>query len=254
MIEITGYKDKHEFERDGIKSIVYLMDCMDGIKQIPEKYFDLALIDPPFGIKASKPSIKPNVVRQKNGTKLKISAPLYAPKKWDNTPVSRDVIQEIIKTSHNQIVFGVNYFPYPELSGGRIVWDKMNHDSDQFGCEIAYNSFNNRTDVIHYMWAGMMQGVTPSININIANMQLGDKSKNEKRIHPTQKPVKLYDWIYKNYGQDCKNVLDTHLGSQSNRIAALKASIAFMGFELEEDYFRDGNKRFEDFTKQLTLL
>lgn len=232
-------------------SETFNMDCIEGMKQYPDKYFDLAVVDIEYNIGASKPTKKPAVCKQKNGSKLRVNQVNYTHKNWDFVKSSPEYFNELFRVSKKQIVWGGNYYG---LSGGYLVWDKLNGESDQFGCELAWVSFSKRTDIVYYLWSGMIQGKTCSKSYYDAMNQEGDKSKNEKRFHPTQKPVKLYDWILKNYAKDGDKILDTHLGSQSSRISAWKAKLDFVGFETDIDYFKQGNKRFEDFKKQLTLF
>ena len=182
-------------------------DCMEVMKNYPDNYFDLAIVDPEYGIGAGKPSIKNNAVKQSNGSFLNIKQPNYIQKNWDNKPAGCDYFKELKRTSKEQIIFGVNYYDF-NLKGGRIVWDKLNGDTDQFGCEIAYNSLNNRTDIVYYLWSGMFQGTGASKNIREALRQKGNKKENEKRIHPTQKPVLLYRWLYDQYATNDMKILD----------------------------------------------
>ena len=229
-------------------------DCMDVMKDYPDNYFDLAIVDPEYGIGASKPSIKPCTVKQKNGSILRVKQPNYIQKDWDDKPADSLYFKELKRVSKNQIIFGCNYYDF-NLKGGRIVWDKLNGDTDQFDCEIAYNSLNNRTDIVYYLWSGMFQGTGASKNIKQALKQKGNKKDNEKRIHPTQKPVILYDWIYKNYATKDMKVLDTHLGSGSNAISAYYFGVSeFVGVELDEDYFKAACKRVDEQTNQLKLF
>ena len=134
------------------------------------------------------------------------------------------------------------------LRGGAIVWDKMNDGSDQSGAEIAYCSLNERVDVVRFMWRGMMQGV------GVGSLrQQGDKALNEKRIHPTQKPVKLYEWLLQRYAQMGMRILDTHLGSGSLAIAAHYFGVDLVGCEIDADYWRAAKQRYENETRQMTL-
>lgn len=233
-------------------SEVLNMDCTEGMKQYPDKYFDLAVVDVEYCIGASKPSIKPAACKQKNGTKLNVKKPNYINKDWDFKKSPTEYFDELFRISKRQIIFGGNYYGF---QGGYLVWDKLNGESDQFGCELAWLSFSKRTDIVYYLWSGMFQGKSCSRKIREALIQEGDKSKNEARIHPTQKPVKLYDWIYKKYLPNGGKVIDTHLGSGSNRIAAHKAgNIDFTGYEIDKDYFDAAEKRYQDFIKQLKLF
>lgn len=126
-----------------------------------------------------------------------------------------------------------------------LVWDKLNGLSDQYGCEIAYQSFNLRTDVVYYMWQGMFQGKICSRNIKEALVQQGNKKLNQKRIHCTEKPILLYDWILDNYAKKGDKILDTHMGSQSLRYSCHKKGFDFWGFEIDNEYFMEACERFE---------
>lgn len=223
-------------------SETYFIDNIEGMKKYPDGYFDLALCDIEYGIGASKPSKKPILKRQKNGNFLKVNNPIYTPKEWDFSKSTDAYFEQLFRVSKNQIVFGGNY--YPQLSGGAIVWDKINGCSDQYGCEIAYQSFNNRTDIIYYMWAGMFQGKYCGKDIRKAMVQQGNKSLNEKRIHETQKPVILYEYLLDEYAKTGQKIIDTHMGSQSLRIAAYKKGLHYVGFENDQEHFDNGENRF----------
>lgn len=156
------------------------MDCMQGMKEFPDKYFDLAIVDPPYGRKEHGGRNRSGYVRQKNGSKIFVKDGQYRNQNWDNEPPSEDYFNEVMRVSKKQIIFGCNYFDYP-LIGGRIVWDKCNDGSDQSDAEIAYCSMNDRVDIFRYMWRGMFQGKS----ITEGTTQQGNKRLNEKRIHPT---------------------------------------------------------------------
>ena len=162
------------------------MDCMDGMKQFPDKYFDIAVCDPEYGRKEHGGRNRSGYVKQKNGRQIWVSDGQYENRGWDIEPPPKEYFEELMRVSKRQIIWGVNYFDYP-LAGGRIIWDKCNDGSDQSGAEIAYCSLNNRVDVFRYMWRGMFQGKS----IEEGTIQQGNKQKNEKRIHPTQKPINL---------------------------------------------------------------
>lgn len=256
MIEITGYKDKHYFEGNGVKSVVYLMDCMEAMRQYPDNHFDLAICDIPYGINVGKMAYLKEVkttVLQKNGTRLNANRNKkpYAHKEWDLQPPSQEYFDELKRISKHQIIFGIEYTGWTGVGPGRIVWDKLVPKGMSFkSYETAYCSLHKTTVTVALLWSGMMQAKS----IYEPTVQQGNKKLNEKRIHPCHKPVILYEILLSRYAKSGYRILDTHLGSGSNRIAAFKAGIDFVGFELDEDYFRDGNKRFENFVKQLTLF
>lgn len=228
-------------------------DNMQLMSRYKDNYFDLAIVDPPYGIGADKPSKKPNRAKQKNGNILNVKSVDYTHKEWDNKPADFKYFNELKRVSKNQIIWGVNYYDY-DLTGGRIVWDKINGDSDQFGCEIAYNSLNKRTDIIRFMWSGMFQGLNITTDILKANEQQGNKSLNEKRIHPTQKPVKLYEWLLMNYAKEGDKILDTHLGSGSIAIACHNLGFDLTACELDKEYYKAAIKRINNHKAQIRLF
>jgi len=228
-------------------------DCMDYMKGLDDNAFDLAIVDPPYGIGASKPSNKKGYVTQKNGSKIFMADTGYKHKDWDSSIPTTEYFNELIRVSKNQIIWGFNYYGLT-IGSGRIIWDKVNDHMDQNDCEIAYYSGNNRQDIVRYMWAGFCQGAVAGGNSKTAGVQIGDKSKNEKRIHPTQKPVKLYEWLLTNYAEKGQRILDTHLGSGSSAIAAHYYGCDFVGIELDEDYYKAAKERFDRETAQKALF
>jgi site-specific DNA-methyltransferase (adenine-specific) len=203
-------------------SEVFNLDCMEGMKDYPDKYFDLALVDPPYGIDRGK---------KFGGTNWKI----YEKKDWDNSIPDKKYFAELQRVSVNQIIWGANYFTsHLPASMGWIFWDK-GQDLTMSDGELAYTSFNKalRRIVLNRCHIRELGGL----------------------LHPTQKPVRLYDWIYEKYLPKGGKVIDTHLGSGSNRIAADKAgNIDFTGFELDKDYYEAQEKRFSEYKAQLKLL
>jgi site-specific DNA-methyltransferase (adenine-specific) len=201
-------------------------DCVEAMKEYPDNYFTLCVVDPPYGIGES---LKDNKSRSKLG-----KSKAYTKKDWDLSAPEQQYFNELQRVSKNQIVWGANHFisRLPIDSSCWIVWDKQNGQNDFADCELAWTSFKTAVRKFEYRWHGMLQG----------NMK--DK---EERIHPTQKPIALYEWLLKQYAKPNDKILDTHLGSQSSRIAAYKAGLDFTGFELDKEYFEQGNKRFNDF-------
>ena len=223
-------------------------DCMIVMARYPDQYFDLACVDPPYGRGEDGGTNRCHGVKQKNGTVLQCLDGGYASKDWDCEPPSPEYFEELRRVAKHQIVWGANYMPV-KLQGGAIVWDKVNDGADQSGAEIAYCSLNERVDVVRYMWRGMMQGD------GVGSMrQQGNKALNERRIHPTQKPVKLYEWLLQQYAQPGMKVLDTHLGSGSSAIAAHNLGFDFIGMELDSDYYAAACKRFEQHKAQGSLF
>ena len=227
----------------------YNMDCMDGMKQFPDKYFDLAIVDPEYGRKEHGGRNRSGYVKQKNGKKIFVKDGQYENRNWDNKPPSADYFDELIRVSKNQIIWGCNYFDYP-LVGGCIIWDKCNDGSDQSDAEIAYCSLNKRVDIFRYMWRGMFQGKS----ITEGTVQQGNKKLNEKRIHPTQKPVALYEYLLSRYAKDGDIILDTHVGSASSLIACHNTNHKFVGFELDEHYYKLSKERLDREMSQMRLF
>lgn len=208
-------------------SEVFLMDCIEGMKQYPDNHFDLAVVDPPYG-NIDAIGLIDNKKKGKQATKRTNY------KLFENIAPDDEYYCELARVSKNQIVWGGNFLG---LCGGVIVWQK---NGTAFGeAEVAICSTHKSVRVFEYTWNGMIQ----------QNMK--DK---EIRIHPTQKPVALYDWIFKNYAKENDKILDTHLGSGSSRIAANKAGLDFVGFEIDEEYFEASERRYQDFISQLRLF
>ena len=212
-------------------------DCMEVMASYPDNYFDLAIVDPPYGIGESGAN---NHTRCKLATSKNYKA--YAGQ--DKEPPPPEYFDLLARKSKNQIVFGANHFidnfPFMVNSSCWLVWDKDNGETDFADCELAWTSFKTAVRKIKFKWQGMLQG---------------DMKNKENRIHPNQKPVSLYDWIYKNYAQKGQKILDTHLGSGSNAIAAHYYGVGeFVGVELDKDYFCAACKRFEHQTTQLKLF
>jgi len=215
-------------------SEVKLGDCMEFMRNMPDKSFDLALVDPPYGINADTKNNGKNSDRHEKTSLAKINT--YKKTNWDNETPNEDYFNELKRVSKKQIIWGANFFG---LVGGMLYWHKNVTMPTYSTGELAWLSWLQKIDFVNITWHGMLQH----------NMK--DK---EQRIHPTQKPVALYDWLLQNYAKEGDLILDTHLGSGSSRIAAYKNGFDFTGFEIDPDYFRDGNRRFEDYKKQLRLF
>jgi site-specific DNA-methyltransferase (adenine-specific) len=225
------------------------IDCMDYMKGCADGAFDLAIVDPPYGRGEDGGTNRSHGVKQKDGRVLRCLDGGYKKKNWDQKPPPPEYFTELQRVAKHQIVWGVNYYPVA-LAGGRIIWDKVNDGGDQSGAEIAYNSLNQRVDIVRYMWRGMMQGVS----VARGTVQQGNKTLNEKRIHPTQKPVKLYDWLLQTYATPAMRVLDTHLGSGSAAVAAHYFGCDFVGCETDRDYYEAAKNRYEKDTRQIAMF
>ncbi|MDB0602143.1 DNA methyltransferase [Tenacibaculum maritimum] len=219
-------------------SEVYNMDCVQGLKHYTDNYFDLAIVDPPYGIGYSTRAGKQSGTKSGNAAAAKR---VYTEKDWDNAAPDLEYFVELMRVSKNQIIWGANHFidKIPYGSPCWIVWDKDNGTNKFADCELAWTSFKTSVRKFKWTWKGMIQ----------QNM----KNK-EERIHPTQKPVKLYEWLLMNYAEKGFKILDTHLGSGSSRIDAHRMGFDFVAFELDQEYYNLQEKRFKDITAQIQLF
>ena len=224
-------------------------DCMEYMKGLPDKAFDLAIADPEYGRGEHGGIDRSGLCRQKNGTVIRVNGGNYKKKNWDLKPAGEEYFNELLRVSKNQIIWGENYYNI-NFGSGRIIWDKCNDGSDQSDAEIAYNSLNERVDIFRYMWRGMFQGKS----ILEGHIQQGNKLLNEKRIHPTQKPVNLYKWLLKNYANPGDNILDTHGGSMSSAIACHEMGFDLTLCEIDKDYYDAGVKRYKKAIAQEDLF
>lgn len=235
-------------------SEVYLEDCVKALKRFNDKHFDLAIVDPPYGINWSKSpaSNTGGRLHKKTGITYNVKGINHTIKDWDTNQPTQEYFDELFRVSKNQIIWGENYIQFNQKSKstGRIFWDKVNPNTNFSDGELAWSSLNNTIKQLEYMWNGMMQGES----ITNGRTQQANKKKNEKKIHPTQKPVKLYEWLLHNFAKEGDLILDTHLGSGSSRIAAYKGGFNFVGFEIDQEYYEKQEKRFNDFKSQLRLF
>ena len=193
----------------------YNMDCMEGMKQIPDKYFDLAIVDPPYGIGISK-----NPVRQ-----------AHKKKQWDNNVPPSEYFKELARVSKEQIIWGGNYFDLPATQN-YIVWDKRQpHDFSLAMCELAWCSIQKPIKMFSY-----------------------SVLKEKNKIHPTQKPAALYHWLLNNYAKEGDKILDTHVGSASSLIACHDFKFEYLGFELDEDYYNTATERIKKHIAQVDIF
>ena len=205
------------------QSIALNEDCMNVMNRYSDKFFALAIVDPPYGIGVTKMRLGNGIQNFKRGN-------------WDDATPVESYWKELFRVSENQIVFGGNYFDLPQ-TGGWIVWDKNNGDSDFADGELAWTSFDKPLRIKKIHWCGSAPKWEDTAG----------------KIHPTQKPVALYDWILKIYAEKEQGILDTHLGSGSSRIACHKAGLDFVGCEIDSDYFQAQEKRFNEYLLQLPM-
>jgi site-specific DNA-methyltransferase (adenine-specific) len=205
-------------------SNVFNRDCIEAMAEFPDKYFDLAIVDPPYGIGRDGHE---STTSKHGGRKA------HAFKGWDNQRPSADYFNELFRVSKNQIIWGANYFTeFLPASMGWILWDKGQRICNSDG-ELAFSSFNRALRVVEY---------------NRVQLLL------EGTIHPTQKPIALYKWLLTNYAKPGDKILDTHLGSGSSRIASWDMGFDFWGYEIDADYFNDHEKRFKNHISKPVLF
>lgn len=271
MIEFTDAQGvKQSFDPSKPFNLAYNVDCMELMKQIPDKFFDLAVVDPPYGggftegggckgwfskyHQDSSQNIQVEREREKE-SELEISWGRQGPRpveqiscnryggrtarygkkiiSWDVAP-KKEYFDELFRVSRNAVIWGANYFSLPPTRCF-LVWDKLTI-SESFSmamCEYAWTSFNQNAKRIELAPQG---------------------SKSESRFHPTQKPIELYEWIYRLFAKKGDKILDTHLGSASSRIAAYKAGLDFVGCEIDPTYYRLAEERFDAHASQQSLF
>lgn len=218
-----------------ISSTTYNEDNITGMKRFPDKHFDLAICDPPYG----SDNIKGGYTSSRGGGLAKQKK--YNNALWDQERPGPEYFTELFRVSKNQIMWGANHYisMMPRDASCWIVWDKANEKTHFADCELAWASFPTAVRKFTFRWSGCLQG---------------DMKNKEIRIHPTQKPVQLYKWLLTHYAQPGDKILDTHLGSGSHRIAAHQLGFDFTGFELDPGYYADQEKRFKQISSQPMLL
>lgn len=214
-------------------------DCMEYMSDCEDNYFDLAIVDPPYFDGPQKSGYCGNGYSNLGIKRNKYYSEIEC---W-NVP-DETYFDELFRVSKNQIIWGANHFAgkFNSSSSSWIVWDKDNGKSSFADAELAYTSFKSAVRIFKYMWNGMHQG---SLG--------GDVRRNEKRIHPTQKPIALYRWLLENFSRTGDKILDTHLGSGSSAIAAYYFNVDFVGCELDSKYYMAAARRFNNETRQKEL-
>jgi site-specific DNA-methyltransferase (adenine-specific) len=213
---------------------LYNEDCLQAMRAMQDNQFDLAIVDPPYGIgengQRNKSGDRPTL-KWKNPTSQIYEA-------FDDSQIpSKEYFEQLFRISKNQIIWGGNYFTeYLPPSKGWIVWNKKADIKEHLSmAELAWTSFDKKCNMFEYLWAGFK------------------KKKQVKRIHPTQKPVDLYRWILQNYAKEGDKIIDTHLGSGSIALACYEEGFDLVGIEIDKKYLEDANNRLKLYKKQQTL-
>lgn len=214
-------------------------DCMEAMAAMRDKQYDLAIVDPPYGIGESKKKFE----TRGNGsvrTRGREYRKTYAIKDWDKGRPDKTYFLQLARISKNRIIWGANHMGNMPPSSCWIVWDKVNGKSDFADCELAYTSFKSAVRKFQWRWNGMIQQHSGRLR--------------ENRIHPTQKPVALYKWLLTNYAKTGQTILDTHGGSGSICIACYDLGFDLDWYELDKDYYDAAVERFERHKQQQRML
>lgn len=235
MILINNTNMIKRVEKVTDKITLYNCDCMEFMKGISDNYYDLAIVDPPYGIGAPKMSATPcqrkngcNRLNQSSG-KLKNRVLNTSNCGWDDAIPTQEYFNELFRVSKNQIIWGGNYFPLPP-SRCIICWDKIQPWENFSQVELAWTSFDSPAQLYRF------------------------DNRTGGKIHPTQKPVKLYEWLLKHYAKSTDKILDTHFGSCSIGIACHNFGCSLDACELDEEYFDNAFKRVKTHVRQLDLF
>lgn len=208
---------------------------MNIIKDYEDDHFDLAIVDPPYGIELDYF----NRPKSKYIGSATHNRYYHLPDSLNNSKPNEEYFKELFRISKNQIIWGGNYFiDHLKSTQCYIIWDKQN-TGNWADCEMAWTSFKSPAKIFTFMWNGMLQG---------------DMKNKEIRIHPTQKPVKLYEWILNNYAEKGQKILDTHLGSGSIAIACHYYGVDLLGIEIDKEYYDQAKERIDRLTRQETLF
>lgn len=209
-------------------------DNMELMKRYPDNYFDLAIVDPPYGINADNKNNGKNSDRHEKTSKAKINT--YKKTNWDSDTPNEDYFKELFRVSKKQIIWGANYFG---LVGGMIYWHKNVTMPTYSTGELAWVSWMNKLNFVDIAWHGMIQH---------------DMKNKENRIHPTQKPAVLYKWLLDKYAKQGDKILDTHLGSGSIAIACHDYGFELTACELDKEYYDKAMERINNHVAQQKLF
>lgn len=211
----------------------YNRDCMEAMCEMPDKCIDLAICDPPYG------GVTQGGYMQNTSSVLAKNKE-YHVALWHQNKPNADYFNEIRRVSKNQIIWGGNYFAdMLPSSQCWIVWDKENGENHFADCELAWASFNSAVRIFRFKWQGMLQG---------------DMKHKQQRIHPSEKPIALYEWLLNKYAKPGDIILDTHVGSASSLIACHRAGHKFVGFEIDKEYYNQAKKRLDAEMAQINLF
>lgn len=220
---------------------IYNMDCLDGMRLMKEQGIiaDWCITDPPYGIGEDGGS-NHNRGNTGNHTSAVAAPTLFTPKDWDKERIGGGYFEAIKSISKDQIIFGGNYYTdYLPPSPCWIVWDKKNDGNDFADCELAWCSKKSAVRICRYLWNGMLQG----------NMAM-----KEKRVHPTQKPLPVMEWILNKYTKENDLIIDPFAGSGTTLVACHKLNRKYIGFEKEEEYVGYANERLNDLKNQISMF
>ena len=232
---------------------LYNMDCMEAMKQFPDKFFDLAIVDPPYGISVTSRHKggalvgggktlrrEKDKIRMRGEYKKALCALKFYHAFDDSAPPEKGYFDELRRVAKKQIIWGGNFFlDYLGAASCMIVWDKKKRGLDQADCEIAWTDMPGQSRIFEFTWNGMLQG---------------DMKNKEERIHPTQKPVALYGWILSRFAKPGYKILDTHAGSASSLVACHRAGLDAWGFEIDAEYYRMAKERLDKEKAQCTMF
>lgn len=224
----------HEIDFENFQSVFLNCDCMDALRRMPDDSIELAIVDPVYG-----DVTQGGYMKNYDSTKKLARPTQYHLALWNQKKTEKDYFDEVRRVSVNQIIWGGNYFSsmLPD-SQCWIVWDKQ-RTGGFADFEIAWTSFNRASRMFRFMWNGMIQQ---------------DMKNKEFRIHPTQKPVALYEWLLENFAKDGDKILDTHAGSASSLVACHHTGHKFLGFEIDEEYYKKAKARLDAEMAQGTIF
>lgn len=225
------------------------IDCIEYMKSCKDNSFDLAIVDPQTGQGEGKKHLtRPYIVKQNNGSKISVKRTHHI-SEWDSEAPPQEYYDQLFRVSKHQIIMCENYlhFNQKSTSEGRIIWNLL-RDNDFSACQIMWTSLTNKIEYFEYLWSGMIQG--EAIN---SRRQIGNKKLNEKRIHPSQKPIKVYRKLLNDYAIPGMKILDTHLGSASIAIACDELGFDLVACEVDKVNYLKAIKRYADKKRELVL-